>query len=177
MPITTFFTRAALGPAWPFMLIAALFMAATTGFLLFARYRVRRHRCSPREFGFLCRLHDATELFGAVTLICGILGLCLKLFEILPALSQSLQDPGNAAAAQQLYAALHRALAPAVTALVIGGLWCETLRFFLRPYVRAACAALGQPQQEFPSPAEQTPPGPEQNFDNDWRAKDPLGMY
>ncbi|MCL4709322.1 hypothetical protein KJ068_29550 [bacterium] len=170
--LQSYFTRAALGPLWPFMLFAALFMAATTGFLLFARSRALTRAFTAREQGFLQRLHDAVEMFGALTLICGMLGACLAFVEILPALGRWAQAAGDTALSEQLLAALRRGLAPAIAGLVIGGLWAETLRFFLRPYLRACL-----PPPELPPQAQTKPPVPEQNPETDWRAKDPQGMY
>ncbi len=175
MPLATYFTRAALGPVWPFMLLAALFMAATTGFLLFVWLRAPVHAYSLREYGFLQRLYDALEMIGSLTLICGILGACLGLAEILPALSRA-QDPGQDGLYQQLLASLPRILAPAAAGLILGGLWAEILRFFLRPYARAVSVPPGPPP-EASSPEAGKKPLPAQNFDDDWRAKDPMGMY
>lgn len=169
--LQTYFTRAALGPLWPFMLFAALFMAATTGFLLFARSRALTRAFTAREHRFLQRLHDAVEMFGNLTLICGMLGACLAFVEILPALGRWSQAAGDAGLSQQLLARLQAGLAPAIAGLVIGGLWAETLRFFLRPCLRAC-----SPPESPPQP-ETKPPTTEQNHETDWRAKDPQGMY
>ncbi|MDZ7269553.1 MAG: hypothetical protein ONB48_19885 [candidate division KSB1 bacterium] len=168
--LQTYFTRAALGPVWPFMLFAALFMAATTGFLLFARSRGLTRAFTAREHRFLQRLHDAVEMFGSLALIGGMLGACLAFFDILPALGRWAQAACDAGLSQQLHARLQAGLAPAIAGLVIGDLWAETLRFFLRPYLRAC---LPPPE----SPPETKPPAPEQNPETDWRAKDPQGMY
>lgn len=170
--LQTYFTRAALGPVWPFMLFAALFMAATTGFLLFARSRALTRAFTAREHSFLQRLHDAVEMFGSLTLICGMLGACLAFFEILPALGRWAQATGDAGLSQQLLARLQAGLAPAIAGLVIGGLWAETLRFFLRPYLRTC-----SPSPESSPQTQTKPPSPEQNPETDWRAKDPQGMY
>jgi len=172
----TFLTRAALGPLWPFMLLAALFLAATTGFLLFVRFRSAARAYSSREYGFLVRLYDATELCGSLTLICGILGTGLALMQILPALSRA-PDPGQDALYQQLLAALPRLLSPALAGLLLGGLWAEILRYFLRPYARRAACQLPGPLPQASRREPEPKPPPEQDFDNDWRAKDPLGFY
>ncbi len=170
--LQNYFTPAALGPLWPLMLLAALFMAATTGFLLFARSRVLTRAFTAREQGFLQRLHDAVEMFGNFTLICGMLGACLAFFDILPALGRWAQATGDAALSQRLHARLQAGLAPAIAGLVIGGLWAETLRFFLRPYLRAC-----SPPPESPPQTQAQPPAPDQNHETDWRANDPQGMY
>ncbi len=170
--LQTCFTRAALGPVWPFMLFAALFMAATTGFLLFARSRGLTRAFTAREHRFLQRLHDAVDMFGSLALIGGMLGACLAFFDILPALGRWAQAAGDAGLSQQLHARLQAGLAPAIAGLVIGGLWAETLRFFLRPYLRA-CLPSTKPLPQTPA----KPPEPEQNPETDWRAQDPQGMY
>ena len=175
--ILVYLTPAAIGPVWPFMLLATVFMAATSGFLLFGRVRASRQTGTVREYRFLLRLYDATELFSTMTVLCGMLGTCLGLLEAFPELARSLDDQTDAGLLQQVF--LRGRWSATVAGLIIGGLWGETLRFFLKPYIWSRLPPRSMaPQPKAPAPSSgESPPPPEQPFDRDWRAQDPLGMY
>lgn len=181
MSIFSYLTPAAIGPVWPFMLLAAAFMATTTGFLLLARARAWLHAYSLREYRFLHRLYDATEMFSTIAILSGMLGTCLGLLEVLPVLARALQNSGNGDVLQQVLTPLRNVWASTVAGLIIGGLWGETLAYFLKPYTRPTLLALSSdepPEEPFTfGEAGNSLPGDDVPLDQDWRNKDKEGMY
>lgn len=175
----TYFTPAALGPVWPILLLLALFMAATTVFLFFTRNR-SRNRCSrendaPGETGFLearfhRRLYDATDMCSMLALFTGVLGTCLHLIELLPELNRVLHD-ANAKLAANSATQLRTMWASAIAGLFIGGLWGETLRFFIKPRLR------DQPCFLVKRITKRRASAPEPKLDDAWQAKDSQNMY
>jgi len=174
----TFFTPAALGPVWPILLLLALFMAATTVFLFFTRSRGRsrgrrRENNAPDEARFLRRLYEATDMCSMLALFTGVLGTCLHLIELLPELNRVLHDSAaklDANTATQL----RTMWASAIAGLFIGGLWGETLRFFIKPRLREQPCFLVKRLTKR-RPAKSKPPEP--NLDQAWQAKDAQGIY
>lgn len=161
-------TPAALGPTWPLLLCAALFLAATTMFVIFTR---RREHYALNEARFLQRLYDATEFFGMLALFTGVLGTCLHLIEILPELNRVLHDsaaPLDAKTSTQL----RTMWASAIAGLVLGGLWAEALRFLLKPRLRAAPTFIIKRTTKR-RPAKP----PEPKLDDAWQARDAQGIY
>jgi hypothetical protein len=184
MSIFSYLTPRAIGPVWPLMLLASAYMLATTIFLILARFRAWLRSYSLREYRFLQRLYDATEMFGTLAILGGMLGTCLGLLEVLPVLGASLRNSQNNDLLQQVLGPLRNVWASTVAGLIIGGLWGEGILFVLKPYTRPALMPLsldeppaGSLDFEPPavSPAESTPP--QTDFVNDWRQKDPQGMY
>ncbi len=170
-----YFTPAALGPTWPLLLCVALFMTATTVFLLFTR---RRANHAPSETRFLQRLFDATEMFGMIALFTGVLGTCLHLIEILPELNRVLHDR-SAQLAPEIALRLRTMWASAIAGLVLGGLWGEGLRFALKPRLRAAPVFIIKraTKRAPPKPKSTTNTPPEPTLDDLWQAKDAQSMY
>lgn len=180
MSIFSYLNPAAIGPVWPFMLISAAFMATTTGFLLLARVRLLLHAYSLREYRFLQRLYDATEMFGTIAILSGMLGTCLGLLDVLPVLSRSLQSGQNAEVLQQVLTPLRNAWASTVSGLLIGGLWGETLAYFLKPYTRPSLLPLSTedpPEEPFQAGEANELPPEDSKLPQDWREKDTEGMY
>jgi len=169
-----YFTPAALGPTWPILLLIALFMAATTVFLLFTR---RRANYAPNEARFLQRLYDATEMFGMIALFSGVLGTCLHLIDLLPELNRALHDTAaklDSKTVQQL----RTMWASAIAGLVLGGFWGEGLRFMLKPRLRPGpIFIIKRATKRRPNKPEPTTTSPEPNLDEAWQAKDSQGMY
>jgi len=177
-------TPSAIGPVWPLMLLASAYMLATTVFLILARLRAWLRSYSLREYRFLQRLYDATEMFSTLAILGGMLGTCLGLLEVLPVLGASLRQSGNGDLLQQVLGPLRNVWASTVAGLVIGGLWGEGILFVLKPYTRPALMplSLDEPPTEsldFEPPASPSPapPATEPNLSEDWREKDPQGMY
>lgn len=176
----TYFTPAALGPVWPILFLLALFMAATTAFLFFTRRRRATHAPDEARFleaRFLRRLYDATDMCCMLALFTGVLGTCLHLLELLPELNRVLHD-ANAKLAPQIAAQLRTMWASTIAGLFIGGLWGETLRFFIKPRLRdQPCflvKRLTKRRSSAPKPAASQP---EPNLDQTWQARDAQGIY
>ncbi len=185
MFIFSYLTPNAIGPVWPLMLLASAYMLATTVFLLLARFRAWLRSFTLREYRFLQRLYDATEMFGTLAILSGMLGTCIGLLDVLPVLGASLRNSHNADLLQQVLGPLRNVWASTVAGLIIGGLWGECILFVLKPYTRPALLPLSNEEPpaepfdfELPSapPTESTPP-PENDLGDDWRQKDPQGMY
>jgi hypothetical protein len=170
----TLLTPAALGPVWPILLLLALFMAATTAFLFFTR---RRQNYAPDEARFLRRLYDATDMCCMLALFTGVLGTCLHLLELLPELNRVLHD-ANAKLAPRAAAQLRTMWASAIAGLFIGGLWGETLRFFIKPRLRdQPCFIIKRAAKRRPSKPKPAASQPEPDLDQAWQAKDAQGIY
>ncbi|MDZ7305304.1 MAG: hypothetical protein ONB44_24535 [candidate division KSB1 bacterium] len=184
MSIFSYLTPGAIGPVWPLMLLCAAYMLATSAFLLLARVRLLFRALALREYRFLQRLYDATEMFSTLAILLGMLGTCLGLLEVLPVLGASLRESGNADLLQQVLRPLRNVWASTVAGLLVGGLWGEIILFVLKPYTRPMLMPLSyeEPPEEPFSLEQPIPPAPsatvtEENLDDDWRQKDPQGMY
>lgn len=183
MSIFSFLTPRAIGPVWPLMLLASAYMLATTVFLMLARLRAWLRSYSLREYRFLQRLYDATEMFGTLAILGGMLGTCLGLLEVLPVLGASLRDSQNSELLQQVLGPLRNVWASTVAGLLVGGLWGEGILFVLKPYTRPTLmpVSLDEPPNESldfePSPEPEPPSTTGQNLAEDWREKDVEGVY
>ncbi len=185
MSIFSYLTPHAIGPVWPIMLICAAYMAATTVFLLLARARAWLRTFSLREYRFLQRLYDATEMFSTLAILSGMLGTCIGLLEVLPVLGASLRANASADLLQQVLVPLRNVWASTVAGLILGGLWGEIISFWLKPYTRPTLLPLSTdepPEETFDvAPPENPPPAetasPDADLAEDWRQKDPQGMY
>ncbi len=136
MSIFSYLTPGAIGPVWPLMLIASAYMLATTVFLILARLRAWLRSFTLREYRFLQRLYDATEMFSTLAILGGMLGTCIGLLDVLPVLGASLRDSQNGDLLQQVLGPLRNVWASTVAGLIIGGLWGECNMFVLKPYTR-----------------------------------------
>jgi hypothetical protein len=184
MSIFSYLTPHAIGPVWPIMLLCAAYMAATTVFLFLARARAWLRSFSLREYRFLQRLYDATEMFSTLAILSGMLGTCIGLLEVLPVLGASLRASGNADLLQQVLGPLRNVWASTVAGLILGGLWGEIIAFCLKPYTRPTLMPLSSetpPDESFEamppvaSPTEAA--APESNLAEQWREKDVEGTY
>jgi hypothetical protein len=188
MSIFTYLTPAAIGPVWPAMLLCFAYMLTTTGFIVLAKVRAWFRSFSLREHRFLQRLYDATEMVSTFAILCGMLGTCVGLLEVLPVLGASLRDSGNTDLLQQVLTPLRNVWASTVAGLILGGLWGEVLIFMLKPYTRPVLLPLSSeepPDEAFDlapptrafEPENPPPSTTNQDFADDWRQKDPEGMY
>jgi hypothetical protein len=184
MSIFNYLTPAAIGPVWPAMLLCFAYMLTTTGFIVLAKVRAWFRSFSLREHRFLQRLYDATEMMNTFAILCGMLGTCAGLLEVLPVLGASLRESGNTDLLQQVLAPLRNVWASTVAGLIIGGLWGEGLIFMLKPHTRPVLLPLSMdepPEEthgfEAPTPSTPEPPGTDQDLSDDWRRKDTEGMY
>ncbi|MCI0694028.1 hypothetical protein L0337_18725 [candidate division KSB1 bacterium] len=181
MSIFSYLTPHAIGPVWPLMLLAGAYMLATTVFLILARLRAWLRSFSLREHRFLQRLYDATEMFSTLAILSGMLGTCLGLLEVLPVLGASLRASGNSDLLQQVLGPLRNVWASTVAGLILGGLWGECILFVLKPYTRPTLMPLNydepptEPLDVEPPPT--SPAAPDSEIADDWRQKDPQGMY
>lgn len=175
------FSPKSIGPVWPAMLLCLAFMATTSVFLVLARFRSLVKCYTLREYRFLQRLYDATEMFSALAILSGMVGTCLGLVQVLPALSNALQSTSSESLLQQVLGPLRHVWVSTIAGLVLGGLWGEALLFVLKPYTRPALmpvSAAEPPAPPLDLPGPETP-GPEDDPDpdEDWRKDDIAGMY
>ncbi len=181
MSIFSFLTPGAIGPVWPLMLLAGAYMLATTVFLILARFRLWLRSFSLREYRFLQRLYDATEMFSTLAILSGMLGTCIGLLDVLPVLGASLRESANGDMLQQVLGPLRNVWASTVAGLILGGLWGEALLFVLKPYTRPALLPLSADEppgaaDHFIEPQD-SPGAPEPDLDNDWRKDNHEGTY
>lgn len=185
MSIFSYLTPSAIGPVWPAMLLCLAYLLTTTGFIVLAKMRAWVRSFSLREHRFLQRLYDATEMVSTFAILCGMLGTCVGLLEVLPILGASLRQSNNTDLLQEVLAPLRNVWASTVAGLILGGLWGEWLIFMLKPYTRPTLMPLSMEEPPAESldfeppaapPTESTPP-PQTDLDDDWRQKDPQGMY
>ncbi len=176
MSIFSLLTPSAIGPVWPLMLLASAYMLATTVFLLLARFRAWLRAFTLREYRFLQRLYDATEMFSTLAILGGMLGTCIGLLDVLPVLGASLRASQNSDLLQQVLGPLRNVWASTVAGLIIGGLWGECLLFVLKPYTRPALLPLSSAESATES-FDFEPPAPEAERPEDWRENDAAGIY
>lgn len=185
MSIFSYLSPHAIGPVWPLMLLAGAYMLATTVFLILARLRAWLRSFTLREYRFLQRLYDATEMFSTLAILSGMLGTCLGLLDVLPVLGASLRESHNGDLLQQVLGPLRNVWASTVAGLIIGGLWGECVLFVLKPFTRPTLMPLSSDEPpaeaiDFPPPAEPSgeTPAPETTGNvEDWREKDAAGIY
>jgi len=173
-----------IGPVWPAMLLCLAYMLATTAFLILARLRSWFRSFTLREYRFLQRLFDATEMFSTLAILSGMIGTCLGLLEVLPVLGHSLQNAGGQAMLSQVLGPLQHVWASTIAGLALGGLWGEILLFILKPYTRPALMPISTDDPPvtdlgFEEPLAEEEPGQadDSDVDGDWRARDAQGMY
>jgi len=177
------FSPKSIGPVWPAMLLCFAYMVATTAFLILARTRAWFRAFTLREYRFLQRLYDATEMFSTLAILSGMIGTGFGLLEVLPVLGNSMRDPAAQGMLEQVLGPLRNVWASTIAGLILGGLWGEIILFILKPYTRPTLMPLSasepttdaydyeEPENDYPSSSE------DQNLDNDWRQHDHEGMY
>jgi hypothetical protein len=175
----------AIGPVWPVMLLYLAYMATTSVFLVLARFRSWLKTFTLREYRFLQRLYDATEMFSTLAILTGMIGTCLGLFDVLPALGNTLRIASENDRLAQVIGPLRNVWASTIAGLILGGLWGEILLFILKPYTRPALLPLSSEEPpanaadfDFPDqPLPENDPDNAREFEDDWRQHDREGMY
>lgn len=187
MPNFSYLTPNAVGPMWPALLLCSLYLLAVTGLIVLVKIRRRSGSLALAEHRFLHRLHDATQMVGALALGFGLLGAFAGLLEALTAIAAHGREGRHADWLQQVLPALRHVLASLFAGLLLGGLWRELLLFLLKPYTRPLLMPLcPETSVEEPFPLEDplpsgpgaAPPG-ENDLDiaEDWRKNDTQGIY
>lgn len=183
------FSPQSIGPIWPAMLVFFLYMAATTLFLVLARFRAWLSAVTLREQRFLQRIYDATEMFSTLAILSGMIGTCLGLLDALPVLGATLQNAGDQHTIGQVLVPLRHVWVSTIAGLALGGLWGEVLLFFLKPHVRPPAMPTSRdeppPPPAVPPVLAPTPGGlddepdsdDDADLEDDWRQYNSQGMY
>ncbi len=172
-----------IGPVWPAMALCLVFMTATTAFVVFAKMRSWMQAHSLKDLRFLRRLFDAVEMFSTLAILSGMIGTCLGLVEVLPALGEALSKSENENPLQSILAPLNHVWVSTIAGLALGGVWGEMLLFALKPYTRPTLLPLteSEPPSDDLDPEnadEDLVDAPDEaEIDDDWRAQDRENVY